>query len=414
MAAVFAAANVGLGTLGFGPRSAVAAPLNTTSCSVPATTLSPTDQEQIRVERETHLASTFRRDSLYLTLLADDGYQIPSDLSGLSHDPVPISSLPELGFYGNRVHPIYGYVRFHNGIDVVQPTGEPVVAIADGTVVLVGSTGGYGNAVVVDHGGGLSTLSAHLSAFDVAVGDVVVAGQVIGRVGRTGLATGPHLHFETRLGGVPVDPHWFLPALDHPSRWIPPHDEASFQIQRLYVQAFGRLPDDEALVFWVDQCRAGRSLADVANSLASGQEFSSRNGAVDAIGVRALVDAAQSDEFVDAIGPELIDPAIRRLYIAVLGREPDSSGGYYWTARARGGEPLVSLAELIGNSPEYEARFGVSQTEEFVERTYQLVFGRAPDDEGLRFWTARAEETSRWNVLVGFAESIEGQALLGS
>ena len=90
-------------------------------------------------------------------------------------------------------------------------------ALAAGTVVSVDWTGGYGNTVVVDHGDGFSTVSAHLAAFEVSVGDVVEAGDVVGLVGRTGRVTGPHLHFETRLGGVPVDPAWFISGVLAPA-----------------------------------------------------------------------------------------------------------------------------------------------------------------------------------------------------
>lgn len=108
--------------------------------------------------------------------------------------------------YGPRVHPITGQHRPHTGIDVAAPTGTPVRAAAAGTVTFAGSRGGYGNLVIVDHGGGRETYYAHNSANHVAVGDRVVSGQDIAAVGATGMATGPHLHFEVRVDGEPVEP----------------------------------------------------------------------------------------------------------------------------------------------------------------------------------------------------------------
>jgi len=98
----------------------------------------------------------------------------------------------------------------HTGVDFRGGTGTPILAAGAGTVVYAGPRGGYGNTVVIDHGGSLATLYAHQSAIHVSVGTVVVAGQVIGAVGATGFATGPHLHFEVRTGGTPVDPLGYL------------------------------------------------------------------------------------------------------------------------------------------------------------------------------------------------------------
>jgi murein DD-endopeptidase MepM/ murein hydrolase activator NlpD len=117
----------------------------------------------------------------------------------------PISS----GF-GTRVHPILGEVRMHTGIDYAVGTGVPIKAAGPGIVVWAGPRGGYGNAVIIDHRNGLATLYAHQSRVNATVGQKVSAGQVVGFVGQTGMATGPHLHFEVRELGAPADPQLYL------------------------------------------------------------------------------------------------------------------------------------------------------------------------------------------------------------
>jgi murein DD-endopeptidase MepM/ murein hydrolase activator NlpD len=100
--------------------------------------------------------------------------------------------------------------RMHEGIDIGVPTGTPIGAAAAGTVIYSGWMGGYGNLVVIDHGGGLSTAYGHQSSIAVSVGQSVAQGQVIGYVGCTGHCFGPHLHFEVRINGTPVDPLGYL------------------------------------------------------------------------------------------------------------------------------------------------------------------------------------------------------------
>ena len=122
----------------------------------------------------------------------------------------PIPGAPITDSFGPRTHPIFGDVRMHNGIDFGAAEGTPIRAAADGTVVSAGAQGGYGNATVIDHGKSLATLYAHQSRMAVAAGQSVKRGQVIGYVGHTGYATGPHLHFEVRVNGTPVDPMRYL------------------------------------------------------------------------------------------------------------------------------------------------------------------------------------------------------------
>ena len=98
----------------------------------------------------------------------------------------------------------------HLGIDIAAPDGTPIVAAKSGTVVSAGWGGGYGNVVVIDHGGGFATAYAHQSKLAVSVGQDVTQGQLIGYVGSTGTSTGNHLHFECRLNGVAQNPRGFL------------------------------------------------------------------------------------------------------------------------------------------------------------------------------------------------------------
>ena len=108
--------------------------------------------------------------------------------------------------YGWRTHPISGKRSFHDGIDISNKVGTSILAYANGTVTKTAWTDSYGNYIVIDHGGGLETYYIHLSGFDVSVGDSVSGGQLIGRMGKTGSATGSHLQFEVRVNGSPVNP----------------------------------------------------------------------------------------------------------------------------------------------------------------------------------------------------------------
>lgn len=112
--------------------------------------------------------------------------------------------------YGWRIHPILKTKKFHSGVDIATPMGSKIVAAADGEVIFAGVYGGYGNAIIIDHGSGLSTLYGHNSKLLVKVGDKVVKGQQIAEAGSTGLSTGSHLHFEVRKDGTPVDPMPYL------------------------------------------------------------------------------------------------------------------------------------------------------------------------------------------------------------
>lgn len=121
----------------------------------------------------------------------------------------PSSAALSSGF-GYRMHPILGYRRFHAGVDFSGVYGSTIRAADSGRVIFSGWYGGYGQAVIIDHGGGLTTLYAHTSRLFVREGEAVQQGQPIAAVGSTGLSTGPHLHFEVRQNGNPVNPMGYL------------------------------------------------------------------------------------------------------------------------------------------------------------------------------------------------------------
>ncbi len=112
--------------------------------------------------------------------------------------------------FGQRMDPLSGEGAFHAGIDISAPNGTPVEATADGLVFYASPDAGYGNAVLIDHGCGITTKYGHLSKMFVLVGQEVKRGQVIGAVGTTGKATGPHLHYEVHVNETPVNPSHYL------------------------------------------------------------------------------------------------------------------------------------------------------------------------------------------------------------
>jgi murein DD-endopeptidase MepM/ murein hydrolase activator NlpD len=132
-----------------------------------------------------------------------------SALMGSGTLTLPVAG-PVTSPFGARTSPTTGAQEFHQGIDIGAAQGTPIRAAASGTVTFAGQMSGYGNVVILSHAGGLETRYAHQSAMSVTAGQTVAAGEVIGAVGATGEATGPHLHFEVRLNGVAVDPVPYL------------------------------------------------------------------------------------------------------------------------------------------------------------------------------------------------------------
>lgn len=113
-------------------------------------------------------------------------------------------------YYGYRIHPIFQTKKLHTGLDIPAPTGTPIVAAAEGTVIFADWLGGYGKAVMIDHGGGIVTLYGHNSSTTVSPGQVVARGATIAKAGSTGNSTGPHCHFEVRRNGAYEDPITWL------------------------------------------------------------------------------------------------------------------------------------------------------------------------------------------------------------
>ncbi|MFQ6097732.1 MAG: murein hydrolase activator EnvC family protein [Armatimonadota bacterium] len=164
------------------------------------------EQRRILEAQLDQLERDHRRITAMLRELQRGGvvYKGPPQWTGDYHFPVPGGKVGS-GF-GMRMHPILRRRRMHYGVDIGARTGTPIEAAETGRVVFAGRQGGYGNVVILDHGGGVQTLYAHCSSLAARKGQTVRRGQLIGRVGSTGLTTGPHLHFELLIRGRPVNP----------------------------------------------------------------------------------------------------------------------------------------------------------------------------------------------------------------
>lgn len=184
------------------------------------------DQQAAETAKQAQIVADIRgRKQSYLDRLRalereSDGITII--LKGTQKNQKPVLELPKVRTplekpvtvespFGYRLHPIFQELRMHTGVDFDGTTGQPIRSAAAGVVVFANQQDGYGNVVVVDHGDQIATVYGHMSSFSVKVGDVLARGQVLGLVGNTGYSTGPHLHFEYRVSGAPVDP---LPHVD--------------------------------------------------------------------------------------------------------------------------------------------------------------------------------------------------------
>jgi len=160
--------------------------------------------EEVRVD----LAALIRRANLLAASFGEASDSLSNHRERLAAMPsiMPTPGWLSSAFSSMREHPILHIARPHEGIDVVAPMGAPIQAPAGGRVVKTGWESGYGNVIVIDHGYGLTTKFAHCSKVAAQTGQVVKRNQIIAYVGNTGLATGPHLHYEVHVNGKPVDP----------------------------------------------------------------------------------------------------------------------------------------------------------------------------------------------------------------
>ena len=174
------------------------------------------DDEPARVHPAGSLLRTLEPLTLFTRNIKTGSESMEATLARLASTP---SVMPTQGwlisnFSHRRLHPLLGYARPHLGIDVRAARGTPIEAPAGGLVISTSWEGGYGRTVEIDHGWGIITRYAHTSQILVRPGDRVQRGEVIALVGQSGLAEGPHLHYEVRVRGEPVDPLKFiLPAV---------------------------------------------------------------------------------------------------------------------------------------------------------------------------------------------------------
>lgn len=172
----------------------------------------------------------------------DGNFFTPEALAGAAEQGSSLLTAPVAGnitsYFGLRRHPILGYVRLHAGVDIAASSGSPIYAVTDGLVTYAGWHGGHGNYIRLQHGGGIDTGYGHMSRFAVGVGSHVARGQVIGYVGATGLATGPHLHYELYRGGQPVDP-LSIRFVPHHAQ-VDPHELAAFRTRMQQLLALPR------------------------------------------------------------------------------------------------------------------------------------------------------------------------------
>lgn len=185
--------------------------------SDPAMVVAATEQIQ---EEQVHssLDQLYALKHTALTGAASVGISLGLTKNSTTADWMRANAAPNLwpvegqitGSFGERIDPFNGEGAFHSGVDISSQVGTPVIAPADGVVTFADFMGGYGRAVMLDHGHGISTRYGHLSSFAVVAGQTISRGDTIGYVGQSGRSTGPHLHYEVRINDVPVNPYKYL------------------------------------------------------------------------------------------------------------------------------------------------------------------------------------------------------------
>ena len=176
------------------------------------------DELQERIAEYEEEVREFEREQYLLAILIDNliAEELRNSAPELTEESAAGFIMPIEGTIGSRdfgvhVHPIFGTERMHNGVDIGCVMDQPIWAAKAGSVISAGWRNGYGNTVMIEHEGGIVTVYAHLNQVLVSSGHSVNIGELIGKCGSTGWSTGPHLHFETRVGSVPPDPVIFLP-----------------------------------------------------------------------------------------------------------------------------------------------------------------------------------------------------------
>lgn len=168
------------------------------------------EEEQSSQEEYERLLAISENIASMLRNMENSGGGAPAGQGGTGQFMWPCNG-PITSYYGWRTHPIFGTTKYHSGMDIAVDSGTPIHAADSGTIVYSGWLGGYGNCVMIDHGGGLVTLYAHNSALNVGEGQYVSKGAVVAYAGSTGYSTGPHCHFEVRLHGELTEPLNYLP-----------------------------------------------------------------------------------------------------------------------------------------------------------------------------------------------------------
>ena len=193
------------------PEAAVSAATELTSASLGLTDDVDTQQVKLTVDQFYILRAQAMNGRVSRALESGLSPSFTGDWTELADAPSlwPVEGRVGSSF-GQRMDPFNGEGAFHEGIDLEAPLGTPVRSAGDGEVTVAGMNAGYGREIMIDHGHDVLTLYGHLSAMAVAVGQHVIRGQVIGFVGQSGRATGPHLHYEVRVHNVAVNPHKYL------------------------------------------------------------------------------------------------------------------------------------------------------------------------------------------------------------